>query len=149
VSVGQVFYSILLERSLPEGAVGPLFDVNRRAGELGYRRIHVPYTRTEIARNKMAEAFLGATKDPDDVLVMLDCDHEHPEWVVERLAGYGVPIVAALAFRRGEPFDPQAYLWVDGEARQPSTWQTEDGNPLLATPPASPPSPSGGIRLRC
>jgi hypothetical protein len=130
--LGKVYFAVLLERTLLDHPVCSLMDISLRAGRLGFRRISVPYAKVEIARDKIVETFLAAAGAPDDVLVMLDCDHIHPEEVVERLASYGKPLVSALAFRRGEPFDPQIYRVGDeGRLVQPSSWDVDPADPLL------------------
>ena len=41
---------------------------------------------------------------------MLDDDHIHPEDVLERLVAHDKPVAGALAFRRGEPYFPCAFM---------------------------------------
>jgi DNA-binding CsgD family transcriptional regulator len=125
--VGKVWFSILVERTISDLAFAAAQDLAMRAGALDYRMIHVPYGRVDCARNTIAREFCSQTSDPDDVLIMLDCDHEHPHDVLEKLAadvwGHDLDVVAALAFRRAEPFDPQMYRRAaDGQLLNPASW---------------------------
>jgi hypothetical protein len=81
--------------------------------------------RTDRARNVVVEAFLERSRNPDDVLVMLDCDHEHPYYIVDRLAGHPSEhgVVGALAFRRYSPNDPVFFAFdEDGGMHSPEYW---------------------------
>lgn len=117
----RVFWAVLYERSIMFESTEELLDIAAAAGKLGYRRLSVPYTATDNARNHLTRAFLTLSQHPDDVLVMLDCDHVHPTDVIQRLAVHPVGVVAALAFRRGPPHDPQFYVRDgDGVLQQPA-----------------------------
>lgn len=111
----NVYYSILLERSIPDIAVNALFDVVAHASQHGAYRINTPYARTDHKRQTICDAFLKASSDPNDVLVMLDNDHVHPRDIVGRLVRfpqeYGV--VAALAYMRGKPHNPIFFVRKD------------------------------------
>lgn len=78
-----------------------------RIAQRGFPIIDLPYARTDVARNMIAEHLL--TTDFTHVL-MLDNDHDHPEDIVERLARWVILdrtrlVVSALITRRGEPYD--------------------------------------------
>lgn len=122
--VAQVYFSILPERTIPEAAYASLMDMAMRAGARGYARINIGYTRVDVARNTVVKAFLlQPNPEPDDTLIMLDCDHTHPHDVLERLARHDEDVVVALAFRRCPPYDPQIYRHgPDGRLIQPSEW---------------------------
>lgn len=79
----------------------------------GHAFIRLPYLRTDLARNTLAEHFLADGRFTH--LLMLDCDHRHPPDIVERLRARVEEdpsrlVVAGLAFRRGVPFDPCMYI---------------------------------------
>lgn len=119
----QVYYSVLMERTIPDYAFAGFMDMAMRAGWKGFARINIGYSRVDVARNTVVKAFLGQTTDPDDTLIMLDCDHVHPDDVLERLAAHNEDVVVALAFRRCEPYDPQIYRFgPDNRLIQPSEW---------------------------
>jgi hypothetical protein len=99
--------------------------------------VRTQYARTDLQRNKLAMYLLQS--DFTHIL-MLDADHRYPADIVERLmravrpkrtTDDGQPttdeerlVVAGLAFRRSEPFDPNVFI-VDpqrGELLQPVTW---------------------------
>ena len=80
-----------------------------RMGQLGWTPLWAEYGRTDVTRQGLALAFLEHSANPNDTLVMLDVDHEHPREVLERLAAHDVPVAAALNFRRGEPYQACAF----------------------------------------
>ena len=117
-----------------------LFDLIAIA-QRGHPFIRTQYARTDLQRNKLAEHLLQT--DFTHVL-MLDADHRYPPDIVERLTRWVRPklttddrrpttaandgaerlVVAGLAFRRCEPYDPNVYL-VDRERHellQPAEW---------------------------
>jgi hypothetical protein len=111
---------MLMERTIPSEAVMAAFGVALHCAKQDYSMILTGYARTDVARNKLVAAFMEATEDDDDVLVMLDADHTHPMDIVERLVSHGEGVVGALAFRRGAPFDPCFYVRQDdGSLAQP------------------------------
>ena len=120
----HVFWSFLLERSIQHEAVQAVLDVAMTCGAAGYTRMGIPYARTDMARNTLANAFLEASDNPNDTLVMLDCDHLHPPDIVPRLAVRQEGVVAGLAFRRSPPHEP---LWFvkqpDGILRAPAEFE--------------------------
>lgn len=95
----------------------------------GYAFAFLPYGRTDVTRNRFAVHLLENPKFTH--LVMLDLDHEHPPDIVERLCQRVAEdptrqVVSALAFRRGEPFDPIAYRFDEEDPEQlysVSEWQ--------------------------
>ena len=103
---------MLKERMVPEPAVTSLEAIAYQAGIHGYHKIQSTYARTDFARNNICKLFLELSSHDDDVLVMLDNDHIHPENVVELLAtkAHDIGVCGALAFRRGEPYDPLFFL---------------------------------------
>jgi hypothetical protein len=113
--VAQVFWCVLLERAVLEPAVQSLMNIAAVGHTHGHHRIMTAYRRTDDARNQTVHAFLhahesmGFTPQPNDTLVMLDCDHLHPPDVVVRLAQHPQSVVAALAYRRCHPFNPCAW----------------------------------------
>ena len=108
----KVYFSVPMERAIQEPAANALMGVCLSAGRRGYARIQTPYARTDTARNKIVKGFMEVAKNPNDMLVMLDADHEHPYDIVETLAStppkYGV--VGALAFVRGGDHHPVVYI---------------------------------------
>jgi hypothetical protein len=96
-----------------EQAFRAMLDVAAVAGYRGYIRIDLPYMRTDQARNQACWTFLEMSKDPDDMLVMLDADHIHKSYTLERLASHPVErgVVGALAFRREAPFNPLFFFY--------------------------------------
>lgn len=92
----------------------------------GYPFIRLPYTRVDVARNKFA---LHLLKTDYTHLVMLDLDHAHPANVVERLCARvresdgEREVVAGLNFRRGQPFDPLAFVVRDERVYAVASWE--------------------------
>lgn len=125
----RVWWCILLERATTEDLEQFHLNVAMEAGSLqGYTRLAIPYGRTDVVRNLAARKFLTLSRNPDDVLIMLDQDHAHPADILTRLvsATSYAPVIGALAFQRGEPYGPcfytrnqygtlaQAYEWDRG-----------------------------------
>lgn len=105
----NVYWSMLLERSVDNESVSNVIDIAGVCAAAGYIRIPMSYTRTDQARNNIVDVFLKHAKGDDDVLVMLDNDHMMPRDVVVRLVKQvdaEHEIVGALAFRRSLPHDP-------------------------------------------
>jgi hypothetical protein len=111
-----IFWAVLLERAVQDRAVNALLDVAAYNGSRGYTRIELPYMRTDMARNQLCWTFLEQSREPNDVLVMLDNDHTHPHFIVERLASHpsGRGVVGALGYRREAPFNPMFYWRQNG-----------------------------------
>ena len=126
----RVFWAVLMERSIPEIGANALFNVSMVCGANGFTRIAVPYMRVDWSRNMIIRAFLdganGIDKNPDDLLVMLDCDHEHPKDIVLKLADHPPEcgVVGALAFRRGPPYEAMFFVRDEaGHLRAPAEWE--------------------------
>lgn len=120
----RVFWAALMERSIQEYAVNSLLDVAMQCGaQENYVRLKLPYTQTATARNTLIESFLENSDNPNDALVMLDCDHIHPIDVVPRLIANNVGVVGALYYRRSVPHDPLMFLrGQDGQLRSIVNW---------------------------
>lgn len=113
-----VYWSMLMERYLPDVAVNAALDIAMSAGMNGFTRITVPYGRVDAVRNLITDAFMSVPGNPEDILIMLDCDHAHPADIVTRLASrmkhnLEIGVLGALAFRRSAPFDPMWFVRQD------------------------------------
>lgn len=106
----QVFWAVLLERNPSGASISTVIDVAMEAGRMGYRRLTVPYARTDFVRNALADEFMRLSSDPSDTLIMLDDDHAHHPQTLQWLASLDLPVVGALAFRRGPPYDACAFI---------------------------------------
>jgi len=119
----KVLIGLLPERNgVPSADI--LFDLLAIAMR-GHAFIRTAYARTDLQRNKLAEHLL--TTDYTHLL-MIDADHRHPYDIVERLSRWvvrdpGKQVIAGLAFRRGQPYDPQAYVLQDGRLAQPAEFK--------------------------
>jgi hypothetical protein len=121
----RVMVGVLPERN---GVPSPdiLFDLIAIA-QRGHPFVRIPYTRTDLARNSLAEHLLSEERFTH--VLMLDADHRHPHDIVERLSRWVIEdpsrqVVAGLAFRRGAPFDPCMYMEADnGQVYVPDEWQ--------------------------
>ncbi len=120
-------FHVLFERAMLQEAVSGLLNLGMRAGQLGYERIVMPYARTDCARNRGIQMFLEHTTDDHDTLVMLDCDHEHPPDIIERLVAHDVGVVGALCFKRGEPYSPCFFMRHEGRLLAPGDWPEGGG----------------------
>ena len=85
----------------------------------------LPYARTDVARNRGAQALLDSEFTH---ILMLDSDHPHPIDIVQRLARRVIEdperlVVAALAFRRGEPYDPLVWVKKDDGVYAVVEWE--------------------------
>ena len=90
----------------------------------GWAFCELPYTRNDIARYRFAQHLLESDYTH---LLMMDSDHRHPKDIVQRLARWcivypQVEVVGALCFRRGEPYDPCAFIWDNGHYRRLAVW---------------------------
>jgi hypothetical protein len=108
------FWAILPERN---GAANyecfnSMLDVAMNAGMNGYKRIMTGYTRVDDCRNGIVRTFLSASNDSNDLLVMLDADHKYPMDIIHEFTEHDpvLGVVGALAYRRGEPYDPLFYI---------------------------------------
>src|SRR3990172_6237574 len=104
---------VLLERALSHAdkAFFPLLGIAQQ----GWPFMKMPYGRTDLVRNKMV---LSLLQSQHTHLIMLDVDHIHPMDIVQRLMrrfleNPKLQIVGGLNFRRGEPYDPCAFIRVD------------------------------------
>jgi hypothetical protein len=92
----------------------------------GWPFVKINYGRTDLARNRLALHLL--TSDFTHI-VMLDLDHTHPTDIVQRLMAHfytdpTLRVVGALNFRRGEPYDPCAYIkGDDGKFYPMAEWE--------------------------
>lgn len=98
----------------------------------GWPLARLEYTRNDIARCKFAEFLLR--DDTYTHLLMLDSDHVHPPDIVQRLARWfqaypdEVQVMGGLNFRRGEPYDPCAFIDPgDGKFRRIAEWGANGG----------------------
>lgn len=116
-------WGVLLERSLSH-ADKVLFPLLHIAAK-GFPFLPINYGRTDLIRNKMALMTLGSQYTH---LIMLDADHIHPVDVIERLMvnfakNPSLKVVGGLNFRRGEPYEPCAFIKADdGKFLPMSSW---------------------------
>ncbi len=122
----HVYWAALMERNIHWRSHNALQAVAEECVVARAQRLQTPYARTDDNRNQLTKAFLIESQRPDDTLVMLDIDHDHPPDIVQRLSERKEGVVGALAFRRSEPHDP---LWFvrnpDGDLVQfldPDEW---------------------------
>lgn len=119
-----VYFAALKEKAMWEYPVDAIEAVCLRAGYKGYSRITYPSARTDITRNSLVKMFRHVSKEPDDFLVMLDYDMQHPVDIVEKLVAHNRPVVGALYMRRGAPYDPMVFFRDKyGNMTQPRTWE--------------------------
>ncbi len=92
----------------------------------GWSLAQLPYTRNDVARHKFGQFLLDSDYTH---LLMLDSDHVHPPDIVQRLARWflaypdQVQVVGGLNFRRGEPYDPCAFVDPgDGQFHRLAEW---------------------------
>jgi hypothetical protein len=113
-----VYYAALCERAgaANDECYNSMLDVAEFCGANGYKHLRFGYTRTDVARNEFYKTFMANTTRDNDLLVMLDGDHKHPADIVGRLAvhDHEQGVVGALAFRRGEPYDPLFFIRANG-----------------------------------
>lgn len=110
----KLFFAIPPEKSGSANyeSFNSILDVCMHAGEMGYTRIPVTHARIDDARNGIAGKFLEMTDDPRDLLVMIDVDHRLPIDILTAMADHDpeLGVIAALAYRRGAPYDPLFYF---------------------------------------
>jgi hypothetical protein len=124
----KIYWSIPMERTIQDDAFRNFLTIAMRAGANSYTFIGVPYLRVDVARNNIVNTFLENSTDEEDVLIMLDADHMHPRDILERLAAHSVGVVGALAFKRGEPYDPCFfYRGDDGGLHAAAEWEGDAG----------------------
>lgn len=108
--VPQVYWSVLRERFLYDRAARAFENVTQHCEKMGYTRLQARYTATDIARESLTQLFLKMSQEPDDVLVMLDDDHDPPFDIVEQLTNcMGAGVVVALCRMRGDDFRELAF----------------------------------------
>jgi hypothetical protein len=117
----RIVLGIPMERTVSHEAFLYFWDVAQR----GWPLFPIGYGRTDLNRNKLATKLLESDYTH---LMMLDLDHLHPPDVIERHARWALErpeclVIGGLHFRRGEPFDPLAFVYgADGEMRSLAAW---------------------------
>jgi len=112
----RVVVAVPMERTIQQEAFFGFVRLFRQ----GWSMAQLPYCRNDIAREWFGR-FLRDQKNEDGTpkythILMLDSDHVHPEDIVQRLARWvwlypnTVKVVGGLNFRRGEPYDPCAFI---------------------------------------
>jgi len=125
----RAFWAVLLERNVQWNSIDALFDLANGATMGGHTRISIPYGRTDTSRNHIVRCFQELAQSPNDMIIMLDCDHVHPPNTIDRLFRHDptLGVVAALAFRRGPPYDPMFFVWEENGRRSrfvaPAEWR--------------------------
>lgn len=123
--MSKVYVAVVMDKYLEQFAVSALLQVAAHCGKLGYYQILFPSARVDVNRNNIVKAFLSASTEDDDALVMLDSDHAHPADIVERLVGHNVGVVGALAFTRSVPYMPCCFLHLNGAFRPFADWTVQ------------------------
>lgn len=125
----KVLLGIPMERTIGQRAFFGFADILVQGWPLAQQ----DYTRNDIARCNLAEYLLQSEYTH---LLMLDSDHVHPSDIVDRLARWfivypdQVQVVGGLNFRRGEPYDPCAFIDPgDGSFRRMAEWCKPDEEP--------------------
>lgn len=118
----RVAVGIPMERTMLQEAVFGFIGIFQQ----GWAFAQLPYTRNDVARHKLASFLLDSDYTH---LLMLDSDHVHPPDIVQRLARWFqaypdmVQVVGGLNFRRGEPYDPCAFVDPgDGQFHRLAEW---------------------------
>ena len=118
----SIIIGVPIERTINQHAFYSFWGIAQQ----GYAIMQLPYTRNDIARNKFAKGLLE-TKHTH--LLMLDSDHTHPPDIAYRLGRWAeadpsVRVVGGLNFRRGEPYDPCAFIiGKDGKSYALMDWE--------------------------
>ena len=123
----KVYWSVLKADGYSEDMVDVFVNLGAEMGRRGYGYLSCPKINTADARNLLAAAFCATEGHRDDVLVMLDADHEHPGNIVTHLAENppSCGVVLGLCFSRHEPHNPVAYMLDErGKARPLASWPT-------------------------
>jgi hypothetical protein len=112
----RVWWAFLPERCIYDLSWKASMQIAYRLGQLSqiypeqkWEPVWTQYGRTDITRQGLSEVFQQESSRPDDTLIMLDIDHDHPVAVAKRLAAHDLPVVVPLMFRRGEPYDACAF----------------------------------------
>lgn len=117
----RVAVGIPVERTIMQEAFHAFVAIFQQ----GWSLAQLPYTRNDVARHKLGRFLLDS--DYTHIL-MLDSDHVHPPDIVQRLARWfqvypDLRVVGGLNFRRGEPYDPCAFIDPgDGEFHRLAEW---------------------------
>ena len=128
----RVMLVVLKERAI--SYADEVFDNLWQIAAMGVQPLFINYSRTDLARNKIAQNLLASDFTH---VIMLDIDHKHPIDIVQRLARWflvdaladekdkkNVQIVGGLNFRRSSPHDPCCHLMgTDGQVYAPAQWQ--------------------------
>jgi hypothetical protein len=115
--------AIPLERTSPFADVTTWWKIG--LAQQGYPFIRLPAMPLIIARSMFANHLLESQFTQ---IFMLDEDHDHAPDVVERLCNRVAEdptrqVVGGLAFRRGEPFEPCAYVVEGDEVYSIAKWE--------------------------
>lgn len=107
------YYSILSERNGAANyhSFNSLLDVAHVAGQNGFVRIGIGYTRVDAARNLICREFCKMSENDNDALIMMDADHLYPSDILIALTDIqpDLGVIAAVAHRRGAPYEPMFY----------------------------------------
>jgi len=126
----RAIVGVPIERTIP--FADEVFWAFVAIAQQGWPFIKLPYTRTDVARNKFGLHLLNSDFTH---LVMLDIDHDHHADVVGRLAARVKAdrskwVVAGLNFRRGQPYDPCAFVERDGGVYSVADWEPGEAFPV-------------------
>lgn len=127
----RILLCVLKERSISYS--DDVFDPLWMIAMQGAQPLFINYSRTDLARNKIAEQLLGSDFTH---VIMLDIDHAHPVDVIQKLARWflvdkfapenekkNIQVVGGLNFRRSYPYDPCCHLiGKDGSVYAPAEW---------------------------
>ena len=103
-----------------------MMEIALKAGASGYHMATIGYSRTDKARNMLCKQFMETSDYDNDLLIMLDSDHMHPVDILDRFASHdpALGVVGALAYRRGEPYDPLFFVRdAEGTMRVPAEFE--------------------------
>lgn len=127
----RILIVVLKERSI--SYADEVFDNLWQIASMGANPLFLTYTRTDLARNKIAAKLISSNYTH---VLMLDIDHKHPIDIIQRLARWflidrlaeekarkNIQIVGGLNFRRTTPHDPCCHLMgTDGQVYAPAQW---------------------------
>lgn len=118
----KILLGVLLERSI--SYADQVFHQFMQIAAQGVPFIRLPYSRTDVARNKMATALLNSDYTH---LIMLDIDHAHPINIVQQLSRWVMTnperlVVGGLNFKRSFPHDACCFMLKDGGVYSPAEW---------------------------
>jgi hypothetical protein len=118
----RIAVGIPMERNVQDAAFLGFWQIARR----GWPLVDHLYGRTDANRNKIASALV---RSDFTHVFMLDLDHIHAPDIVEHHARWVLDdpdklVVGGLHFRRGEPFEPCAFVYgPDGDLHAPADWE--------------------------